>query len=155
MQTEQFEWQALAPVRLDNLEATHRFGEFFDTLLVIENALDADTQTAEPIKQVDSSQGLKLPVVLAGLKDVKWQDSVGQAAALFIYPGATTKIRLSFDPHAVGKKRSAQLLTDFEFYLQAVVDSCNKFSHEAANSAQLNNSELNPLSTVSLELNHE
>ncbi|KAA1150935.1 non-ribosomal peptide synthetase [Pseudoalteromonas fuliginea] len=155
LQTEQFEWQALAPVRLDNLEATHRFGEFFDTLLVIENALDADTQTAEPIKQVDSSQGLTLPVALAGLKDVKWQDSVGQAAALFIYPGATTKIRLSFDPHAVGQKRSAQLLTDFEFYLQEVVDSCYKFSHEAANSAQLNNSELNPLSTVSLELNHE
>lgn len=133
LQTQQFEWQALPPPRLDNLEASHKFGEFFDSLLVIENALNADDEAITPSS------------ILPNLHHIKWQDSVGQAAALFVYPSrAKTSIRLCFDPVALEQKLRTQLLTDFEFYLQQLNNLPRSKKHKSSNTNQSITSSLTP-----------
>jgi amino acid adenylation domain-containing protein len=112
LQTRQFEWQQQIPVRLDNLDASLRFGEFFDTLLVIENALEAD-------RPYISDAG-KNPVSL--IKEQTWRDSIGQAVGLFVYPGKSVDLRLCYDPQAVTIK-TAQLLTNtFKQHLQHLIN---------------------------------
>jgi len=139
LQNRQLDWQMLPPVRLDNLKAWHNFGEFFDSLLVIENALDGDTEMANP--------ALTLPGVTA----IEWQDSVGQAVALFIYPGtSSTNIRLSFDPVAVSPQLKTRLLAGFEQQLQQLLALCQASTHTKVQAAETSSS-----STALMEQDYE
>lgn len=108
LQTRQLEWQTQGPVRLDSLEAYHRFGEFFDTLLVIENALDGDRDMAEA-------------PALGAIQHQSWSDSIGQAAGLFVYPGNTIDLRLCYDPQALNEPTARKLLQLFITHAQQVI----------------------------------
>lgn len=114
LQARQFEWQALAPVRLDNLQASHSLGEFFDTLLVVENALEADSPGAVDKAKISPASTTPLSM----LQEQLWQDSIGQAAGLFIYPRSAIELRLCHDPKAINPDLAGQLLAAFKQQLQ-------------------------------------
>lgn len=116
LQAQQFEWQTQVPIRLDNLAASQRLGELFDTLLVIENALDADARMKESPTDKTLANQSKNPLSL--LHSQSWRDSIGQAAGLFIYPGSSIALRLCYDPHAINTDTARHLLEQFKYQLQ-------------------------------------
>ena len=114
LQARQFEWQAQVPVRMDNLEPAHRFGEFLDTLLVVENALDGDAR-------MESRTAPSTPASLALIREQRWRDSIGQVAGLFVYPQHPIELRLCYDPLALGQARAQQLLARFQHHLEQLI----------------------------------
>jgi amino acid adenylation domain-containing protein len=116
LQAQQFEWQTQVPIRLDNLEASQRFGELFDTLLVIENALGADAMMEADPTNTPSVKQPENPLAL--LKSQSWRDSIGQAVGLFIYPGHSIALRLCYDPQAIDTDTARQVLAQFKYQLQ-------------------------------------
>lgn len=113
LQRQQAVWQSLPPVRLDNLDAAHCFGDFFDTLLVIENALQADSE-------ISAAEG---PLTM--LQEQSWRDSIGQAAGLFVYPGQPIELRLCYDPVCITHEVAMRLLSTFKHHLQQLVMDLN------------------------------
>lgn len=139
LQAQQFEWQTLTPIRLDNLDASQRLGELFDTLLVIENALDADARMAAHPTNTPAAKQPANPLAL--LKSQSWRDSIGQAIGLFIYPGDSITLRLCYDPQAIDTDSARQLLAQFKYQLQhlaselapAAIYAGDTFSPETTN----------------------
>ncbi|AQT62132.1 non-ribosomal peptide synthetase [Cellvibrio sp. PSBB023] len=134
LQARQFEWQAQAPVRLDNLAVAHRFGEFFDTLLIIENALDADAkmEAHASITPVPAAISPRNPLSL--VREQRWRDSIGQVAGLFIYPGDSITLRLCYDPLAITPRDASNLLDSFKHQLQQLVNGLSSNAMSAAHS---------------------
>ena len=116
LQARHFEWQTLAPVRLERLDAAYRFGEFFDTLLVIENALTADTE----IKSSFQTAAVQSPLSL--INEQRWRDSIGYSIGLFVYPGRELKLRLCYDPVCIKKPVAQQIFLAFKQHLLKVLD---------------------------------
>lgn len=112
IQQRSFEWQSMTPVRFDYLEPARRFGEFFDTLLVVENALDADTEMA-------STSPLSM------LEEQRFSDSIGQAVGMFVYPGESIQLRLCYDPQAFGIEAAHSLLESYKHNLQTLSHQLN------------------------------
>lgn len=127
LQAQQFESQAQVPIRLDNLDVALRFGEFFDSLLVIENALDADST----IQTSASTQANNLNNPLSMLHEQQWRDSIGQVVGLFVYPGKNIELRLCHDPDAVSATSARHLLASFTQHLQQLI---NELSAELSDS---------------------
>jgi len=119
LQAQQFEWQSHIPLRLDNLDASQRLGELFDSLLVIENALDADARMETLTADKKPTGPSKSPLSL--LQSQSWRDSIGQAAGLFIYPGSSIRLRLCYDPQAIAADTARHLLAAFKHQLQQLV----------------------------------
>lgn len=117
LQAKQFEWQALAPVRLDNLMVTQTYGEIFDTLLVIENALDADTEITKSLPEKSLPLLTTINTSTSLLEEQRWHDSIGQTAGLFVYPGNPVQLRLCRDPLAIDVDVARRLLTAFKQHL--------------------------------------
>lgn len=112
LQANQFDWQLLPPVRIDTLAASLQLGELFDTLLVIENALDAEQI---PLTSPTGQSATSL------IQQQHWRDSIGYTAGLFIYPAKNTTLRLSYDPSAVSQHDARQLLDTFHHQLALLV----------------------------------
>ena len=117
LQARHFEWQTLAPVKLERLDAAYRFGEFFDTLLVIENALTADTEIKSSSFQTAAVQSS-----LSLINEQRWRDSIGYSIGLFVYPGRELKLRLCYDPVCVKKPVARQIFLAFKQHLFKVLD---------------------------------
>lgn len=137
LQTRQLEWQTQAPVRLDSLEPYQRFGEFFDTLLVIENALDGDRDMTNA------------PGALGAIQHQSWSDSIGQAAGLFVYPGNIIDLRLCYDPLALDEPTARQLLQLFITHAQQVIRELTGVPRPHSTLSPL------PETLTSSEANHE
>jgi amino acid adenylation domain-containing protein len=148
LQAQQFESQAQVPIRLDNLDVALRFGELFDSLLVIENALDADstaqTSASNQVNNLNNSPNNPLSM----LHEQQWRDSIGQVVGLFIYPGNTIALRLCRDPDAVSAESARHLFTNFTQHLQHLI---NELSAELSDST----SARHQLSSYTAETSHE
>lgn len=131
LQGRQFERQAQAPVRLDNLEAAHHFGEFFDTLLVVENALEGDSE-ASSVTPNKANAAASTP--LSMVQEQTWRDSIGQAAGLFVYPGSPVELRLCYDPKTIDGDTARRLLSGFKKHLQFLSTELDKAADTAADS---------------------
>jgi len=118
LQAKQFDWQLLHPVRIDTLAASLQLGELFDTLLVIENALDADQI------QLTSKTGQS---AVSLIQEQHWRDSIGYTAGLFIYPAKNTALRLSYNPTTVSQLDARHLLDTFRHQLGLLVAALAPF----------------------------
>ncbi|CAH9051201.1 Linear gramicidin synthase subunit B [Pseudoalteromonas sp. CIP111854] len=117
IESSRYDWQSLLPLDMEVICSQAGFAPVFDTLLVVENALDAQREHAE---EHELTQNEYVNYGLAGVDDIQWQDSVGYACALFVYPHKQIKLRLSFDARAVTEHRAEQMVDCFVTKLTAI-----------------------------------
>ncbi|MBJ7536589.1 non-ribosomal peptide synthetase [Marinomonas transparens] len=120
LQTKKFEWQSLVPIHLDHLTATEKHGEFFDTLLVIENALEGDAEITRA-----SPNAKQQTTTVAKITNQRWRDSIAQSLGLFVYPGKELTLRLCYDPIALNHQFAQEVLLSFKTHLDDITQEIN------------------------------
>lgn len=115
LQTKKFEWQSLAPIHLDHLVAKEKHGEIFDTLLVIENALEGDAEITRATPNTTQQT-----TTVANITNQRWHDSIAQSLGLFVYPGKELTLRLCYDPIALSHSFAQEVLLSFKTHLDDI-----------------------------------